>query len=126
MTPQPDPSPARREWRDRMLPPAWRTRWDDARRQASARWQRMTRREQRMVQALAAVLTVWLVAQLLVLPAWRDVVRHSGALPALRAQAANPMSLARSPELTWPLPLAWALSPSAGCLVLPSSSSQQA
>jgi|GEM_PF-1141029 len=80
-------SPA--EWLQRKIPPAWRTQWLDVRRQTHARWQRMTRREQRMVQALAGVVALGLTVQVLILPAWRDMVRHHQTLPALRAQLAE-------------------------------------
>lgn len=77
------------EWMKRKIPSAWQARWRKTCHQAGARWVNMTRREQRMVQALAAVLAVWLTVQVLVLPAWRDMVRHHQTLPALRAQMAE-------------------------------------
>ncbi|MBJ7264486.1 MAG: type II secretion system protein M [Burkholderiaceae bacterium] len=77
------------DWLERKIPPAWQTRWHDTRRQTQTRWQRMTRREQRMMQALAAVVAVWLTLQVAILPAWRDMVRHHQTLPTLRAQLAE-------------------------------------
>ncbi len=77
------------QWLERLISPVWRARWRDLRRHALTRWQRMSSREQHLVQILAAVLVVWLILQILILPAWREVVRHGNALPTLRAEVAQ-------------------------------------